>query len=288
MQSLKAPDSAIAFEACKSWVGTDRSELAADGEGPVRKVSLKRFAIDRCAVSVERFGRFVAETGYLTDAERLEWSFVFRGLITDPACVEVIGHADRTSWWWGIRGANWRFPTGEPDKPADPLHPATQLSWNDATAFARWVGGRLPTEAEWEHAARGGTANIRYPWGNDEPDDDAVFCNIWQGRFPETNSCKDGYYGTAPVDAFAPNAAGLYNMSGNVWEWTADPYRVRSLKSASKKRNEAARRNGDRVMKGGSFLCHASYCWRYRIAARSGRPRDTGASHSGFRVAYGP
>lgn len=276
----------VRFDACTSWIGSDRPEIPDDGEGPIRKVSLRSFAMDRYAVSVERFAQFVEDTGYQTDAEEIGWSFVFRGLIAHRQEVEVIGGAERTNWWWGVSGANWRLPTGEPDRPAEGTHPATHISWNDAVAFARWVGGRLPTEADWEHAARGGKQNIRYPWGDAEPRDDSVFCNIWQGRFPELNTCKDGYYGTAPVDAFAPNAVGLYNMSGNVWEWTSDTYRIRSLRRAARLQNDRSKREDEKVLKGGSFLCHASYCWRYRIAARSSRPKDTGASHTGFRVAY--
>lgn len=276
---------AVAFEASESWLGTDDPVIPTDGEGPRRKASLADFSIDRYAVSVKRFARFAETTGYKTEAEHLGWSYVFRALIDDPARIDVIGRANRTDWWWGVNGASWRDPTGNGES-AQPDHPVTHISWHDATAFAEWAGGRLPSELEWEHAARGGTANIRYPWGNEEPDDETVFCNIWQGRFPDVNTVRDGYVGTAPVDAFEPNAAGLYNMAGNVWEWTADRFRVRSLKAAAKKRNALALQHGERIVKGGSFLCHASYCWRYRIAARSGRPPDSSSSNSGFRLVY--
>ncbi len=277
----------VAFEACESWLGTDHPIIPPDGEGPRRKAALSAFSIDRYAVSVERFSAFVQATGYLTEAERLGWSYVFRGLIDDLNTVDVIGEADRTAWWLGVNGANWRNPAGDGvTAPSD--HPVTHISWHDANVFADWAGGRLPKELEWEHAARGGITNIRYPWGDEEPDDETVFCNIWQGRFPELNTCQDGYLGTAPVDAFEPNSAGLYNMAGNVWEWTADRFRVRSLKAAAKKRNADAQRHGERIVKGGSFLCHASYCWRYRIAARSGRPPDSSSSNSGLRLAYSP
>ncbi len=276
---------AIDFEACESWLGTDRPIIPTDGEGPRRKVALAGFSIDRYAVSVERFANFAETTGYKTEAERLGWSYVFRALIDDPEQTDVIGQASRTDWWLGVKGASWWDPNGNGER-AKPEHPVTHISWHDATAFAEWAGGRLPSELEWEHAARGGTANIRYPWGDEEPDDETVFCNIWQGHFPDVNTIRDGYLGTAPVDAFTPNAAGLYNMAGNVWEWTADRFRVRSLKTSAKKRNAEAREHGERIVKGGSFLCHASYCWRYRIAARSGRPPDSSSSNSGFRLVY--
>ncbi|MGI9435571.1 MAG: formylglycine-generating enzyme family protein [Geminicoccaceae bacterium] len=276
---------AVAFEACESWLGTDRPVIPTDGEGPRRTAALVGYSIDRYAVSVERFAAFAKATRYETEAERIGWSYVFRGLIDDPEKVDIIGEADGTAWWLGVNGASWRNPTGNGES-ALPDHPVTHISWHDAATFAEWVGGRLPNELEWEHAARGGTDNIRYPWGDEEPDDETIFCNIWQGRFPDVNTVRDGYVGTAPIDAFGPNAAGLYNMAGNVWEWTADRFRVRSLKSAAKKRNAEAQRHGERIVKGGSFLCHASYCWRYRIAARSGRPPDSSSSNSGFRLVY--
>jgi len=278
----------IWFDSCRSWAGTTRPEIPADGEGIVRKAHLSGFGMDALAVSVQRFARFVEETGFVTDAERFGWSFVFRGLITNTEKVEFIGGANRTSWWWGVTGADWRWPSGRNEPQALSNHPVTQISWNDAKAFAEWAGGRLPSEIEWEHAARGAGAGKRYPWGDAEPDDNTVHCNIWQGSFPTDNACIDGYYGTAPVDAFEPNSSGLFNMSGNVWEWTADRFRVHSLRSKAKARNAEAAKNNDRVLKGGSFLCHASYCWRYRIAARSGKTIDSSASHTGVRLAYDP
>jgi formylglycine-generating enzyme required for sulfatase activity len=274
------------FQGCKSWVGTDRPELPDDGESPIKAVTVSRFSIDRCAVSVDRFTEFTRATGYRTDAERLGWSFVFRGLIADLDKVDIIGSANKLGWWLGVAGASWRFPQGPTGPAAQSNLPATHISWNDAHAFATWVGGRLPTEAEWEHAARGGLRNIRYPWGDAEPDDETIFCNIWQGQFPEHNTCADGHYGPAPVKSFQPSDAGLYNMSGNTWEWTSDRFRIRSLKGAARRRNQEAFEQNEMVLKGGSFLCHASYCWRYLIAARTGRAPDTGASHTGFRIAY--
>ena len=159
------------------------------------------------------------------------------------------------------------------------------VSWHDAAAFASWAGGHLPSEAEWEHAARGGLRDVRHPWGDDDPDDETFFpCNIWQGRFPGENLCKDGHYGTAPARAFAANGYGLYNMCGNVWEWTAEPFKVRSLKKAL--RQFHADKEGFKILKGGSYLCHRSYCHRYRIAARTASSPDSSTSHQGFRLAY--
>lgn len=268
----------------KSHVGTPRAVIQGDGEAPQRSVRLKPFGIGRRAVTVAAFARFVEATGHQTDADRYGWSYVFAGLLP---------HADgprpaEAPWWLAIDGANWAKPLG-PGSAAVSNHPATHISFRDASAFADWAGGRLPTEAEWEHAARGGLADARYPWGDQEPDDHAFMpCNIWQGTFPTHNSQADGYFGTAPANAFAPNGFGLFNMSGNVWEWCADAFRIRSAGKAAKTRNQAARADDERVLKGGSYLCHRSYCWRYRIAARTGRSPDTSAGHTGFRLCFDP
>lgn len=265
-------------------VGTDRPLLPMDGEGPSRRVVLRPFRIDAHQVTNRRFAAFVGATGYRTEAERFGWSYVFH-LFLGPE--DRSPAPEGTPWWRAVQGAHWAAPEGPGSGVADRLdHPAVHIAWTDAAAFAAWAGGRLPTEAEWEHAAKGGSDYARYPWGDAEPDDSRVFCNIWQGEFPTLNTLTDGYLGTAPVESFAPNGFGLFNACGNAWEWCADAFRVRSLSAAAKGRNAAAAAERERVMKGGSYLCHASYCTRYRIAARSGRSPDTSAGHLGFRVAY--
>lgn len=274
----------VHFQGGRSFVGTNYPELPQDGEGPRRPVNLAPFSLDVASVTNARFAEFVGETGYVTEAERFGWSPVFRGLLGPDA---PLPSATSTPWWVKIDGAYWAAPEG-PGTTTEGRedHPVVQVSWADAKAFATWCGGRLPTEAEWEHAARGGLADPRFPWGDDEPDDQTVFANIWQGQFPHTNTLTDGYMGTSPVKAFPANGSGLYGMSGNVWEWTSDTFRVRSLSRQAKERNETAKRIGEKVLKGGSFLCHISYCYRYRIAARSALTAESSASNTGFRVAY--
>jgi sulfatase modifying factor 1 len=260
--------------------GTDRPVFPQDGEGSRRRVDLKPFLIDPYAVTNAWFAEFVAATGYRTEAERFGWSLVFHG---DQASLPRV---DRPAWWHRVEGACWRAPHG-PASSAPPGHPVVQVSWTDANAFAAWAGGRLPSEAEWECAAAGGLKNACYPWGDREPDDeDFLPCNIWQGSFPADNTAADGFAATAPVDAFAPNGFGLYNMAGNTWEWCADPFHVRSLARGTKERNEAARAQNLRLLKGGSHLCHRSYCHRYRIAARTGAASDGGTTHVGFRLVF--
>jgi formylglycine-generating enzyme required for sulfatase activity len=282
-----APPPRIAFAGGRSHVGTSRPVINADGEGLVREVKLRPFAVDAVPVTNARFAAFVAATGYRTEAEQLGWGPVFRGLLAKPSAHPP--SSSSTPWWVYCEGARWAEPEGPGSHVRDRRdHPVTHISWADAVAFARWAGGRLPTEAEWEHAARGGLAgDPRYPWGEREPDDtDFLPCNIWQGAFPVANTCADGWYGTSPVGAFAPNGAGLHDMVGNVWEWTSEPFLIRSASRAAKLRNRQAAEANQKTMKGGSFLCHISYCYRYRIAARSGTSADSGSTNTGLRVFY--
>lgn len=281
---MNAPTHDIAWiDGGVSHIGTDRPEIPRDGEAPPRYVRLRPYGMSRTTVTNAQFAAFVEATGYVSQAHQIGWSFVFRGLLPDADGPQPPG----LPWWSRLCGATWDQPLGSGSSwtmKAD--HPVVHVSLTDAMAYSKWAGGRLPSEAEWEHAARGGAEAKRYPWGDAEPDDDTVFCNIWQGQFPSNNTVADGFYGTSPAQCFTPNAFGIYNMSGNVWEWCSDRFRVRSLSKDAKARNQAAKQENERVLKGGSFLCHASYCWRYRIAARSGRAADTAASHVSFRVAF--
>ncbi|MFC3614133.1 formylglycine-generating enzyme family protein [Lutimaribacter marinistellae] len=276
---------AVEIPGGRAFVGTNTPELPMDGEGPLRRQRVNPFRIGRTAVTNAQFAEFVDQTGYRTEAERWGWSFVFFAQVPDElGATEGVQGAD---WWRRIDGATWRDVNGPGTHDAawKPDHPVVHVSWHDARAYAAWVGGRLPTEAEWEHAARGGLEDVRFPWGDREPDDRQFLpCNIFQGRFPDTNTGADGHVATAPARSFGSNGYGLYNMCGNVWEWTADTFRIRSLRKQAKARMAAM--DGYRLSKGGSFLCHKSYCYRYRIAARSGNSPDSTTTHQGFRVVW--
>ncbi len=275
----------ISVNGGRTFIGTDTPEIVEDGEGPARVVALSDFGLEAQTVTVQRFAEFVDATGYVTEAERYGWSSVFFGDQGHLSAARQVGSA--LPWWHRIDGATWRQPEG-PGSSIDTRldHPVTQVSWADANMFASWVGGRLPTEAEWEHAARGGARSRRFPWGEAEPDDQTLLANIWQGQFPTYNTGLDGFERTAPARSFAPNDLGFYNLAGNVWEWTHDAFRIRSNSKRAKTRNEQARLHAEKVLKGGSFLCHKSYCYRYRIAARMALSPDSAASNVGFRVAY--
>ena len=245
----------------------------ADAEGPQRSVELDEYWIDETAVTNLDFSKFVEATDYKTEAELLGWSFVPANLISELDEQHLIGKSSNTPWWVGVNGANWRHPQGPSSSITKILdHPVVHISWDDANAFAQWNGKRLPTEAEWEKAARGGREGSLYSWGDELTPNNEFHCNIWQGEFPEFNSGEDGYLATAPVYSFAANGYGLYNVCGNVWEWCSDWWSDNSQLSGESK-----------VIKGGSYLCHDSYCNRYRLSARTSQPKNGFTAHIGFR-----
>jgi formylglycine-generating enzyme len=257
-----------------------------DGEGPAHVVTLSPFRIDPAAVTNAEFMTFARETRYRTEAERYGWSFVFGGLLPDdfPATRAVAA----TPWWRQVEGADWQHPEGpQSDLEGRLDHPVVHVSWSDCAAFAAWAGVRLPTEAEWEYAARGGLAGVHYPWGNDREPGGEHRMNVWQGTFPTHNTSADGYVGTAPARAYEPNGFGLYNTTGNVWEWCADWFSPHAYRSAGPTDPRGPAFGLQRVMRGGSYLCHESYCFRYRVDARSSNTPDSSAGNIGFRCAAG-
>jgi formylglycine-generating enzyme required for sulfatase activity len=256
-----------------------------DGEGPVRPVTLSPFQIDRFPVTNEEFAAFVDATGYRTEAEIFEWSFVFWAHIPAARYKELVEDTVAAApWWCKVPGSFWRQPEGAGSDLRDRArHPVVHVSWNDAQAYAAWASKSLPTEAQWEYAARGGLEQQLYPWGNELTPGGEHRCNIWQGKFPVEDKGEDGYAGSCPVDSFPPNGFGIYSVTGNVWEWCADWFHS-SFRAAPAQQDPVGPADGQsRVMKGGSFLCHASYCNRYRVAARTSNTPDSSASNIGFR-----
>jgi len=267
-------------------------------EARTHEVTLDGFWIDRHDVTNAQFARFVEATGYLTVAERMP--DLARHPDLPPAmrvpgsAVFIMPAAGRQGHWRYVAGANWRHPEGPgSDIRQRANHPVVHVAYEDALAYARWLGRELPTEAQWEYAARGGLEGATYVWGNEFAPKGQAMANTWEGPFPMLNTGADGYAGTAPVGCFAPNGFGLYDMAGNVWQWTATWYRP--AHPAGARHNPAGPAERDsidprqpgvpaKVIKGGSHLCSADYCMRYRPAARQARETDSGTSHIGFRT----
>lgn len=276
----------VAIPAGTFLMGTNAADgYPDDGEGPIHTVRLDSFQVAMCTVTNKEFGKFVKATSYQTDAEKYGWSFVFSGLLPDdfPPTRAVA----ETPWWRQVFGAMWSQPEGpQSNLKGRAHHPVTHVSWNDALAYCDWFGGRLPTEAEWEYTARGGMEQTRYPWGDEREPDGAHRMNVWQGEFPASITEGDGFYGTAPVDSFIPNGYGLYNMTGNVWEWCSDWFDPGYYNVSPESNPRGPESGKNKVMRGGSFLCHESYCFRYRVDARSSNSIDASTSNLGFRVVF--
>jgi sulfatase modifying factor 1 len=282
------PGHLVDIPALSFAMGTDDpTGFPADGEGPVRPVEVPAFTLDACAVTNDAWAAFESATGHVTDAERFGWSFVFHLFLPDDF-PDTRGVAE-APWWRQVYGADWAHPFG-PQSDLSGLgdHPVVHVSWDDAMAYCAWAGVRLPTEAEWEGAARGGLHQARYAWGDELAPAGRTRCNIFEGTFPTLNTGADGYVGTCPVGAFEPNGYGLHNVAGNVWEWTADwfsPTFHRADRPETRVDPKGPPDGPGKVIRGGSYLCHDSYCNRYRVAARSMNTTDGSTGNMGFRVA---
>ena len=240
------------------------SEDGMPSEAPAHEVNVRSFWMDAHEVTVAEFANFVTATGYKTEAERFGWSGAF----------DI-----KEGQWQKTEGASWRHPDG-PGSSAAADEPVCQVSWNDAAAYAKWAGKRLPTEAEWEYAARGGLVQKIYSWGDDLRPNGKPVANWWQGNFPDRNTGEDGFVERAPVRSFPPNGFGLYDMIGNVWEWCADWYADDAYTNANPKGPELG---SERVLRGGSWMCAENFCSNYRVAARSHATPDSGMNNLGFR-----
>jgi sulfatase modifying factor 1 len=281
-------------------------------EYPQHKVKLTGFWIDVTEVTNAQFAAFVKATGYITTAEKKpDWNLLKKqvpagtpkphdSLLTAASlvfktCTEAVALNDASQWWSWTKGASWCHPEGGSSSvEGKENYPVVHVSWDDATAYAKWAHKRLPTEAEWEYAARGGLINEPYTWGKADIEEGSPKANTWQGSFPYNNTAWDGFVRLAPVKSFAPNKRGLYDMAGNVWEWCSDWYNndyyqqfnnsiARNPKGPAKSYDPDEPTVPKRVVRGGSFLCHSSYCASYRVAARMKTSPDTGLEHTGFR-----
>jgi formylglycine-generating enzyme len=292
-------------------MGGDNNQASPD-EYPKHNVTVGDFYMDETEVTNAQFKKFVAATGYITTAEKKpDWEELKKEVApgTPKPSDEMLQAAslvfkatsgpvnlnDYSQWWKWEKGANWQHPEGPQSSIlGKDNYPVVHISWYDAVAYCQWAGKRLPTEAEWEYAARGGLENNIYPWGNESVNDGIAKTNYWEGDFPYSNKKRDGYLKTSPAKAFAPNGYGLYDVSGNVWEWCSDWYNNEYYKTVANKTTpnpQGAENSYDpdepytkkRSLRGGSFLCNDSYCSGYRVARRMKSSPDTGLEHTGFR-----
>ena len=267
-------------------MGSDLPVIVADGEAPARRVQITEFYMDVHEVSNAEFARFVKDTNYKTEAEKFGDSFVMDYFLSNQTLSTVSQAVKDAPWWVPVKGATWLHPEGPDSDIRQRLdHPVLHVSWNDAQAFCRWAGKRLPTEAEWEYACRAGREDRHFPWGNKWMPNDQYYGNVWTGEFPTVNDAQDGFDKTAPVTAFPNSKFGLKNMVGNVWEWTSDYWTIRHNALILHKDPTGPESGKDKVKKGGSFMCNKSYCYRYRCAARSQNTPDSSAHNLGFRCA---
>lgn len=309
-QEFLAPTGMVQVPGGVLDMGGDNAQ-ADPNEYPKHKVSIDPFYMDETEVTNDQFALFVKETNYKTIAERtLDWdemkqqlppntprphdSIMAPGALVFVPTDEPVSLMNPQNWWRWTLGANWKHPEGPQSDIADKgNHPAVHVAWDDAKAYCTWAGKRLPTEAEWEWAARGGKENLVYPWGNESVNIGKPKANFYQGLFPYRNTKKDGYETTAPVRSYSPNGYGLYDMSGNVWEWCADWFdteyygrktsKISKATGPNRSYNPSMPHQQERVIRGGSFLCNDSYCSGYRNARRMGSTADTGLNHTGFR-----
>ncbi len=267
-------------------MGSDAKEgFAEDGEGPAREVEVGPFSIGETTVTNREFREFVRATHYITDAEQSGGSFVFYLQVDLERRASMRRISRDLPWWLEVEGACWQRPRGPGSSIHQILdHPVVHVSWTDAAAYCAWAGLRLPTEAEWEYAARGGRVQARYPWGDEFEPGGERRCHTWQGVFPSRPAAG---WTPEPVPArhFAANGYGQYQMVGNVWQWCADGFNPRYHQETALHDPRVDAATGQRAQRGGSFLCHASYCDRYRVAARASNAPMSATSHCGFRVA---
>ena len=306
------PNNMVLIPGGEYLMGSDKPE-SYNNEKPVHRVVVSSFFMDKYEVTNHQFLQFVNETGYTTTAEKkIRWGEMARqlpdGTLKPPDSLLEPGSLifkassypiplnDESSWWEWKRGASWKHPLGKNSSIKKIMdHPVVHISWDDACAYAQWAGKRLPTEAEWEWAARGKKTDAIYPWGNQSINETPMKANFWQGHFPYKNTEQDGYHLTAPVGSFISNEYGLFDMSGNVWEWCSDFYHINSY-SYDKEKGICINPKGPKtsydpsepfalkkILRGGSFLCNDSYCSGYRVSRRVSSSKDTGLMHTGFR-----